>query len=436
MSDSKIFATRRAALLKALSPDSVAIVAASPEILRNADSAYYYRQNSDFFYLTGLEEPDAVAFFIPKGKDGEFIIFNRPHDTKKEQWDGVRLGQEGACKQLGADAAYPIHELHKRAVQLLQGRKQVCYLLTHQKHVHQWVQQWLQAIKEQPRAGKSAPTACIELAELLHEQRLVKQKDEIDLMRKAADISVQAHCRAISACQPDMYEYELEAELMYEFYRHGCRAPAYTPIVASGANACTLHYVTNQDQMRDGDLVLIDAAGEYQYYAADITRTFPVGTQFSAEQQAIYEIVLAAQTAAIDAVKPGLQTQMLQETVVRLISQGLLDLGLLKGSLDTIIEKKAYQDFYMHNVSHWLGMDVHDVGAYKRDGEWRELKTGMTLTVEPGIYIAPHLKVDAKWHGIGVRIEDDVLVTKTGSDVLSAAVPKTIPELLALRRGA
>lgn len=388
------FAQRRQELLKKIGQDAVAIISAAPEVSRNGDSHYFYRQNSNFHYLTGFSEPEAVAVLIPGRPQGEYILFNRERDPAKEIWTGRRAGQEGACQIYGADEAYPIAEFEKKLPELLRDRKQT------------------------------------KIEDFIHEMRLFKSDAEVAAMRKAAEISVLAHQRAMQACKPGMFEYELEAEMMYEFYRHGSRYPAYTSIVGTGENSCVLHYNDNNMQIKNGDLVLIDAGCEYENYASDITRTFPANGRFTAEQKAVYEIVLRAQQAAIAAIKPAMRWDLPQEICVRIITEGLLDVGILQGNIDDLIAQKKYFQFYMHRSGHWLGLDVHDVGSYAVNGSVRNVEPGMTFTVEPGIYIAPNSPgVDKKWWNIGVRIEDDVLVTENGCDVLSAALPKAVSDI-------
>lgn len=425
------FTNRRQQLMSSIGQDAVAIVSAAPEYLRNGDSHYPYRQNSNFYYLTGFSEPEAIAVLIPK--ENKFILFNRLRDPAQETWTGRRAGQTGACEEYGANEAYPIHEFKNKLLSYLSNYKRVCIALGQNLKLDTMVAEEIKAIREKSRSGTEAPLAIVDLESYLQEMRLFKSPLEIEWMRKAAEISAQAHIVAMQNCRPGMYEYELEADLLHEFYRQGSRFPAYTSIVGSGENTCILHYSENNAELKSGDLVLIDAGCEYQCYASDITRTFPVNGRFTPEQKAIYDIVLQAQLAAINAVKPGVRWDVMQEICARTITEGLVALGILKGTVNELIAKNAYFDFYMHRSGHWLGMDVHDVGAYKVSGEWRELEPGMVFTVEPGIYIAANNpNVDKKWWNIGVRIEDDVLVTANGCEVLSAKTPKQVADIEAL----
>lgn len=430
MIDLNEFAGRRQQLMRNLGLGAIAILSAAPEALRNGDAHYPYRQNSDFYYLTGFAEPEAIAVLIPGRIEGEFILFNRPRDAAQETWNGRRAGQEGACKHYGADAAYPIDEFVDRLPELLIGCHQVCYKIGTHQILDQQIVTAVNNLSQRLRAGLTAPLAFVNIEHYIHEMRLFKSTAEIGLMRKAAEISVSAHKRAMQICNPGVYEYQLEAELLHEFYRQGSRAPAYNSIVGSGENSCILHYNENNAQIKDGDLVLIDAGCEYENYASDITRTFPANGRFNSEQRAIYEIVLRAQLAAIAAVKPGVDWQLMQEICARIITEGLLEIGLLKGELEDLITQKAYLPFYMHRSGHWLGLDVHDVGNYGVNGKWRKLEPGMVFTVEPGIYIAAdNPNIDKKWWNIGVRIEDDVLVTANGYEVLTDALPRTVSDI-------
>jgi Xaa-Pro aminopeptidase len=396
---------------------------------------HLFRQNSDLYYLTGFEEPEAVLILAPTCEEGEYLLFNRVRDREHEIWDGPRAGQAGARKQFLADQAFPIQELSNLLPTLLANRSTIYYSLGINKSFDAVLLEALNVVRSKMRSGVQAPSQFADILPSLHEMRLHKSEAEIAVMQKTADITKTAHIRAMQTCRPGQYEYELQAEIIYEFLRQGASTAAYPSIVGSGANSCVLHYIKNDKKIMDGDLVLIDAGAEYQNYAADITRTFPANGQFSAEQRAIYEIVLAAQTAAIESIKPGAPVDRTQTVVVKTITQGLLDLGILTGKLDDLIEQQAYLPFYMHRASHWLGLDVHDVGRYKIDNHWRSLAAGMVLTVEPGIYISAELsQVPKRWHNIGVRIEDDVLVTKTGYRVLSQYIPKTIDEIETIMR--
>lgn len=429
------FQARRQKLAKQLPPDSVAFIPAAQELLRNGDSHYRFRQDSNFYYLTGFNEPDALLVII-SGEAFQSILFNRPRNPAEEQWTGVRLGQDGALNHLLMDAAFPMTSVEEELPRLLAGKTSIYYALGRHAELEQHIIHSLNMLKTQVRRGVRAPDALCDLEPLLAEMRLYKSDAEIDLLRQAARISVDAHKRAMQLCQNMEFEYQLEAELLYEFSRQGCRSVAYDPIVGSGENACVLHYTENNQPLRRGDLVLIDAGGEYANYAADITRTFPVNGTFTPEQKSIYELVLKAQKAGIAAVKPGVLWNSIQQIMVRILTEGLCELGILKGTLDELIANEAYKPFYMHNSGHWLGLDVHDAGSYRVNGEWRPLESGMVLTVEPGLYISSGMDgVDKRWWGIGVRIEDDVLVTKTANEVLTSALPVDVDHIEALMRG-
>lgn len=429
------FARRRQALMTQMEPNSIAILPSATQKIRNRDADYAFRQDSDFFYLSGFPEPESVLVLLPGREHGETILFCREKDREREIWDGHRAGQEGACKDYAADDAFPINDIDDILPGLIEGRERVYYSMGKDQHFDQQVMGWVNAIRAKVRSGATPPGEFLNLDHLLHDLRLYKSAAEIKIMRKAAEISAEAHSQAMRVCQPDMMEYELEAEFLHQFMKNGSRAPAYNSIVGGGKNACILHYVENNQKLKNGDLVLIDAGCELQHYASDITRTFPVNGKFSDEQKAIYQIVLDAQLAAIEEVKTGNHWNAPHEVSVKVITEGLVKVGLLKGDVDELIEQEAYRDFYMHKIGHWLGMDVHDVGDYKIEGQWRVLEPGMIMTVEPGIYIAPdNTNVPKKWRGIGIRIEDDVLVTKTGYDILSKDVPKTVKEVEAMCR--
>ncbi len=430
-------AARRRRLMHMMGKGSIAIVPTAPVRRRNRDVEYPYRPDSDFYYLTGFPEPEAVAVLVPGRSQGEYILFCRERDPKQELWTGRRAGQEGAREHYGADDAFPIGDLDEILPGLLENRDKVFYTMGRCPEFDHKIPAWLERIRSKSRAGVHAPAEIVSLDPLLHEMRLFKSRREITLMRRAARISAAAHVRAMQCCRPGLREYHLEAELLASFMRQGARSPAYPPIVGGGANACILHYTDNADELRDGDLVLVDAGAEYQYYAADITRTYPVGGRFTPAQRELYELVLAAQTAAIDKVRPGNHWQDPHTAAVRVLTRGLRDLGLLRGDLRTLIKTEAYKRFFMHRTGHWLGMDVHDVGNYKVEGHWRLLEPGMVLTVEPGLYVPAGSKgVARKWWNIGIRIEDDVLVTREGCEILSAGVPKTVNEIEALMEGA
>lgn len=424
------FKTRRKELMAQMEPNSIALLQAAPARLRNADAAYPYRQNSDFHYLSGFTEQQALLALIPGRKQGEAVLFCQEKNPQRELWDGKLLGPEAAIDGLGVDDAYPIGDIDEILPGLIEGRDRVYYSMGKDDKFDDQVMEWIKVIRSKSKLGAHPPGEFLVLDHLLHELRLIKSKQEIKLLEQAARISAEGHKRAMTACRPGLREYELEAELLYAFTRGGSRSPAYTSIVAAGTNACVLHYIENSAEIKEGDLVLIDAGCEYQHYASDITRTFPADGKFSPEQKAIYEIVLKAQEAAIKAVKPGAAWDEPHRASVRVITQGLVKLGLLQGRPAELIKAEAYRDFYMHRVGHWLGMDVHDVGDYKIDDKWRLLEAGMVTTIEPGIYIAPdNTRAAKKWRGIGVRIEDDVLVTRSGSRVLSSGIPKTVAEI-------
>ncbi len=429
------YRTRRLNLARQLPEHSVAIIPAANELLRNGDAHYRFRQDSDFYYLTGFNEPDALLV-ITSGANSQSILFNRKRNPAEEQWTGKRLGQDGAVNELGMTAVFSIGTLAQELPRLLNGVATVYFKLGRNPELEQLITQALTTLKSQIRRGVKAPGSFGDLEPILSEMRLFKSEAELELMRRAASISVRAHQRAMQVCRQMEFEYQLEAELIYEFSRHGCRSVAYDPIVGGGENACILHYTENNKPLRQGDLVLIDAGGEYENYAADITRTFPVNGTFTPEQKSIYELVLKAQKAGIAAIKPGLPWNQVQKIIVRILTAGLCDLGLLQGDVDELIESEAYRPFYMHNSGHWLGLDVHDSGQYKINNEWRPLEPGMVLTVEPGLYISADTNgVDKRWWNIGVRIEDDVVVTATGHEVLTAALPVDVDEIEALMRG-
>lgn len=427
------FARRRKQLMAQMEANSIAIIPSANEKIRNRDCEYQFRQDSDFYYLCGFPEPDAVLVLLPGREQGETILFCRERDVTMELWNGYRAGPEGACSDYAADDAFPIGDIDEILPGLLEGRERVYYAMGRNTDFDRRVMAWVNVIRSKVRAGAHPPGEFLDLDHLLHDLRLYKSAAELRIMKLAGDISADAHCRAMRICKPGMMEYQLEAEILHEFASKGARFPAYSSIVGAGKNACILHYIENSSKIKDGDLILIDAGCELEHYAADITRTFPANGRFSKAQEAIYTIVLEAQLAAIKTIKPGSHWNEAHDATVQVITQGLKALGLLKGSLKKLIEQEAYRDFYMHRAGHWLGMDVHDVGDYKVNDEWRVLEEGMVMTVEPGIYIAPdNDKVDKKWRGIGVRIEDDVVVTKTGCEILTDAVPKTIADIEAL----
>ncbi|MFO8023814.1 Xaa-Pro aminopeptidase [Thiohalophilus sp.] len=427
------FTKRRKHLMELMGPDSVAILPAAPQRMRNRDTEFQYRQDSDFYYLTGFPEPEAVVVLVPGREHGEYILFCRENDPDMEVWNGPRAGQEGAVERYKADDSFPIDDIDDILPGLLENKERVFYTMGASPDFDQRLIGWVNRLRKQSRAGIHTPGEFVSLEHHLHDMRLYKSSQEIKAMRKAARISAQAHIRAMQNCKPGLYEYQIEAELLHTFMQQGARFPAYPSIVGGGANGCILHYIENQSSLNDGDLLLIDAGAEYDYYAADISRTFPVNGKYSKAQRTLYDIVLEAQYAAIEQVKPGNHWNDPHEAALKVLTRGLKDVGILKGSLKKLLEEQAYKPYYMHRTGHWLGMDVHDVGDYKVDTEWRVLEPGMTLTIEPGLYIsARHSEVARKWHNIGIRIEDDVLVTREGCEVLTRDAPKDPDEIEAL----
>lgn len=417
--------------------DSIAILPTASVYIRNRDVEFPFRPDSDFFYLTGYPEPEAVAVLIPDRTDGEFILFCRDKDIEMETWHGRRVGLEGALKIYGADDAFPIEDMDDILPGLIEGHERVFYNMGNDQSFDQRVLGWVNQIRDKARTGVVAPDEFISLNHFLHDMRLYKSRHEIKLMKKAAKISAAAHKRVISYCKPGMHEYQLEAELVHEFMLNGSRAAAYPSIVGSGENGCILHYTENQDEVADGDLLLIDAGAEYHGYASDITRTFPANGKFSKAQRQAYDLVLKAQLAAIEQVQPGNHWNDPHDAAVRVLTEGMVELGILKGDVDELIKDHVYTKYYMHRTGHWIGMDVHDVGDYKVDNEWRMLEPGMVLTIEPGLYMPAEAKgLAKKWWNIGIRIEDDVLVTKDGYEVLTKDVPKTADEIEALMHAA
>jgi len=432
--DSAVYQARRDRLVRAMGA-GVAVVPTAPERPRNRDSNYPYRFDSHFYHLTGFGEPEAVLVVVA-GDAPRSMLFCRERNPEREVWDGLRWGPEAARERFGFDEAHPIAALDESLARLLENQPALFYPLGADVEWDSRAVRWLNEVRAKARAGVLAPERIQDVRALLDEMRLIKDPHELALMRRAASISALAHRRAMQATRPGTHEYEIEAELLYEFRRAGAQFPAYWPIVAGGANACVLHYVSNDAKLRDGDLLLIDAGCELEGYASDITRTFPVNGRFSGAQREVYELVLAAQRAAIDEVRPGNGWNLPHEAAVRVLAQGMLDLRLLAGSLDEVLEKETYKRFYMHRTGHWLGLDVHDAGEYRRDGQWRPLVPGMTLTVEPGLYIRAADDVPEPLRDIGIRIEDDVLVTDAGCEVLTRETPKQAAEIEALMRDA
>ncbi len=425
----KALARRRRQLMQAVGEQAILILPAAPERLRSRDTHYPYRQDSDFWYLTGFDEPEAVLVLVPGRKHGESILFCRERDPEREGWDGPRLGPEGVVDSLGIDDAYPIADLDEILPGLLEGRARVYYHLGRDTEFDLTLIGWVNRVRAQARQGAQPPHEFLELGHLLDEMRLFKSADELRLMQRAADISVLAHRAAMRVAQAGIHEYELQAEVERVFRQHAAE-PAYASIVGTGANACVLHYRANAAKSRDGDLVLIDAGAEFRGYAADITRTFPVNGRFSKQQRALHDLVCAAQAAALAQAKPGVPYEAGHEAAVETLTDGLLSLGLLKGKLKPAIKAGDYKRFYRHKTGHWLGLDVHDVGEYRIDGESRLLEPGMVFTIEPGLYIGrDDVTVPAKWRGIGIRIEDDVLVTASGHRVLTDALERSADEV-------
>ena len=443
-----VFARRRRALLARMGPGSIALLPAASETPRNRDVHHPFRQDSDFYYLTGFPEPEAIAVLAPGGEH-EFLLFCRERDPHMEIWHGRRAGPQGAMERYGVDNAHPIAEIDKLLPPLLENRERVFYAIGYNPEFDRRMMGWLNQVRGKARTGVRAPALFVALEHLLHAMRLRKEPEEIAVMRESARIAAEAHQRAMRACRPAMMEYELEAEILYTFIRHGA-GWAYPSIVGGGDNSCILHYTENNAPLRDGDIVLIDAGAELDGYASDITRSFPVNGRFSGEQRAIYELVLAAQKAAIDQVRPGRHFNEPHDAAVRTLTEGLAALGLLQGDVEELIKAEQHKPFYMHRTGHWLGMDVHDVGDYKTGEDWRIFEPGMVTTIEPGLYIPAggkildahwarlgvHLEteLDERWQRIGIRIEDDVLVTDDGHEILTAAAPKEVDEIEALMR--
>lgn len=426
------FARRRDRLMAAIGPKSVAVIAGAKDIRRNGDTHYPFRQESDFFYLTGFAEPNALLVLTPLRKEGEVTIFVNPRDPGAEQWNGRRLGVEAAPQVLGVDHAYDVAEIDKQLPQLIEGRQAIHAHFGFDSSFDQRVFSCTSNLKSQ---RKLAPQEFVDLSHSLHELRVIKSPHEQECMQRAADITVRAHMRAMESCKPGLYEWHLEAALISEFMSNGARHAAYPSIVASGENACIMHYVDNNATLNANDLVLIDAGCELDHYASDVTRTFPVSGRFSDRQKELYELCLFAQERAITSAKPGAKFNDPHDTARQVLTQGLIDLGIINGPLDAALEQNDDRRFLVHRCSHWLGLDVHDAGAYVEDGKSRAFEPGMVLTIEPGIYIPSNESmkdVDSKWRGIGIRIEDDVLITPEGNQVLTAEAPKNVDEIESL----
>jgi Xaa-Pro aminopeptidase len=428
MFDPEIYATRRAALLNKMQR-GIALFPAAAEVVRNGDAHYAYRFDSNLYYLTGFTEPEAVLVLVAGQEDNSApstILFCREKNPEREIWDGHRFGPDAACEQFGFDAAYPITQLDEKLIELMGNQPVLFHPLGASADWDARLIRLRAAVREKSRSGLRAPDEIHDVRRLLNEMRLFKDEHELNIMRRAAAISTAAHGRAMRFTRAGQFEYQVEAELLHEFCRHGARDPAYTSIVAGGANACTLHYVGNDARLKDGDLLLIDAGCEFAGYASDITRTYPVNGKFSAAQKDVYEIVLAAQAAAISRASSGHHWNAPHEAALRVLAQGFIDLKLCHGTVDGVLESESYKQFYMHRTGHWLGMDVHDVGDYKIADDWRALQPGMVLTVEPGCYIRPADNVPLALWNIGIRIEDDVVITAQSNEVLTDAAPKTV----------
>jgi Xaa-Pro aminopeptidase len=427
------FKRRRRELMRMMGPGSIAILPTAPLLIRNRDVHYPYRPDSDFFYLTGFPEPQAVLVLIPGRKQAEYIMFNRESDPVKEQWDGARAGQEGACREYGADDSFPIGDLNDILPRMLEQCERIFYMMGCNPSFDKMLSEWINTIRCESRSGVQGPVEIIALDHYLHEMRLYKSRSELKVMRQAARISAKAHKKVMQACKPGVWEYQLEAEFVRECCYQGARAQAYPPIIGAGTNACTLHYIDNNERAQTGQMLLIDAGCELEYYASDITRSYPVNGRFSEPQRQLYELVLAAQEAAISKIKPGNNWNDPHVAAVRTITRGLIKLGIIKGTLAKAIREEKYKPFFPHRTGHWMGMDVHDVGDYKVDGAWRLFEPGMVMTIEPGLYIPAGSKgVAKKWWDIGIRIEDDAVVTKEGCEVLTKDAPKTVAEIEAI----
>lgn len=430
------FLSRRQALLAQMQPASAALIFAAPEVIRSADTEYPYRQNSDFWYFTGFNEPEALLLLI-KSDDAHnhSVLFNRVRDLSSEIWFGRRLGQDAAPEKLAVDRALAFSEINQHLFQLLNGLDAIYFAQGEYAYADEIVFHALGRLRKGERQNMAAPASVIDWRPIVHEMRLFKSPEELAMMRRAGEISALAHTRAMQKCQPGMFEYQLEGEILHEFNRHGARYPSYNTIVGGGENGCILHYTENEAELRAGDLVLIDAGCEYAGYAGDITRTFPVSGKFTPAQREIYDIVLASLETALALYGPGTSIQQVSQQVVRVMVSGLQRLGILHGEVETLISENAHRPYFMHGLSHWLGLDVHDVGHYGSDRS-RILEPGMVLTVEPGLYIAADANVPEQYRGIGVRIEDDIVITAEGNENLTAGVVKTADDIEALMAAA
>jgi Xaa-Pro aminopeptidase len=427
------FKSRRNKLAKTIGKSGVAIIATADLSTRTNDTYYPFRSNSDFYYFTGFLEPNALMVLAPGRPEGEFILCVRPKDPLMETWEGHMEGLSGVINNYNADQSFDIADIDSILKDLLHGRERVFYSIGEHKIYDDKVTEAFKTLRESQRQGGVVPNEIVSVDTMIHDMRQIKSRKEIQLMKEAARIGVEAHLRVMNECKPSVYEYQIEASINHQFGQYGT-VPSYNSIVASGDNACTLHYVENQSMMKQGDLLLTDAGCEYQMYASDITRTIPVSGQFTKEQKAIYSIVLEAQKSVISSVKPGQTFEKMQKNCIEIITRGLKKLGILKGSVSKLIKEESYKDFYMHGIGHWLGIDVHDVGSYVNEkGKSKPFAPGMVITVEPGIYISKKTKaIDKKWKGIGIRIEDDVLVTRSGCEVLSGELPKEIEAIEAM----
>ena len=429
----KEFSKRRKKLARAIGKNSVAILSTADLSTRTNDTYYPFRSDSDFYYYTGFSEPQALMMIAPGRPEGEFILCVRPKDPLMETWEGFMEGLDGVIKNYDANESFDIADIDTVLIDVMRSREKIAYTIGKNRFYDDKVIKAFNALKANQRQGGVIPNEIVSLEPIIHEMRQIKSRQEIQLMKRSARIGVEAHLRVMRECKPDVYEYQIEASIRHQFGQYGS-IPSYNSIVASGDNACTLHYVENQSKLKQGDLLLTDAGCEYQMYASDITRTIPVSGKFTKDQKAIYAIVLSAQKSAIASVKPGQTFENMQKNTIEIITRGLRKLGILKGNLSKLIKEEAYKPFYMHGIGHWLGMDVHDVGSYVNEkGKSKKFLPGMVITVEPGIYISRKSKhVDKKWKGIGIRIEDDVLVTRSGCEVLSGKLPKEIDKIEAI----
>jgi len=429
------FKRRRQNLSDIIKEGSMAILPAAPEKIRNSDVHYPYHQDSYFYYLTGFPEPEALAVIVPHREQGQYLLFCREKNPEKETWDGSRAGLEGACERYGADDAFPITDIDDIVPGLMESCSRIYYPMGYYQDFDEKMMEWMNQLRGQVRKGVVVPHEMVALDYVLNEMRLHKTEAEVEAIRAAAAVIIRAHKRAMRFCKPGLYEYELEAEMVHELLRSGCRFSAFPTIVAGGKNACTLHYIANNAVLNEGELVLIDAGAERDHYASDITRTFPINGHFTPQQKTIYELVLEAQRAAMNKITPGNKWNEPYQAAIEVVTQGLIDLGILVGKKDKLIEEEAYKRFYMHRIGHWLGMDVHDGGNYKVNEIWRDLVPGMVMTVEPGLYIPASEEVPDEWWNIGIRIEDDVLVTEGGYEELTADLPKTVADIEAFMAG-